>query len=173
MNKGTIQAFAAGIILSTGVIAGYGHWFQPNDDQAISLQEAKRLLKQEGYEVTPSLKEEETRETAKSKEPESTEKQLAEKSRKPIPKQDIGEKEGNHASQTKKSEATAAYTLSIRSGMTTGDIAVLLANEGILKDASAFEHYLEQNELSKRIQIGEYVLTDNMTIQQAAKTITK
>jgi hypothetical protein len=166
MNKGTIQAFAAGIILSTAVIAGYRHWFHANDDQNVSTEEAKSLLKQQGYSVT---KTEDRKHTSQN----TPVKQHAEKNPEPASKTDNEKKKDKQSSATHKDGSNAPYTLSVRSGMTSIEIAAILVKEGILEDESSFEQYMERNELNKHIQIGDFVLTDSMTMQQVAKTITK
>lgn len=171
MNKGTIRAFAAGIILSTAAIAGYERWIEPMDSRSMSIEQAKSLLQQKGYHVTTNPKQEKQKETANKKNPEPVEKEA--KDIKPVQELDTEKKEAPQASSQQNKDQAAAYTLTIQSGMTTGEIAKLLVREGILRDASSFEKYMEQNELSKYIQIGDYVLTDNMTVQQVAKTITK
>ncbi|CAH0347003.1 hypothetical protein [Bacillus sp. CECT 9360] len=165
MNKGTLQPFAAGIILSTAVVAGYEHWFQPEHD---SIEEATSLLKQKGYTVKADIKEEKAKDTApEAKQP--SEKQQPENIEEAASKVEDVKKE---TQSVPKEAKTAPYKLSIRSGMTSIDIAALLEKEGIVADAKAFEQYLEQNELNKEIQVGEYEL-GNMTIQQVAKTITE
>lgn len=169
MNNGSIRAFAAGIILSTAAIAGYENWIEPANFDSMSIEQAKSLLQQKGYYVTTNPKEDKQKETADKKNPEPPERETKDIT----PELDPEKKEAPQASSEQKTDQAAAYTLTIQSGMTTGEIAKLLVREGILKEATSFEKYMEQNELSKNIQIGDYVLTDNMTVQQVAKTITK
>lgn len=169
MNKGTLQAFAAGIILSTAVVAGYEHWFGSDQDQTISNKEAASLLRQNGYTVTAGAKEAEGKQTAKEA-AKIPEKQPTEQSEEASAKEGDSQKE----SQTDAEETNpVSYKLSIRSGMTSIYISALLEKEGIIEEATALEKYLEQNDLNKEIQIGEYELTNKMSIQQVAKTITK
>lgn len=173
MNKGSIRAFAAGIILSTAVIAGYQYWFEPKDKAGMDLHHAKNTLEQEGFQVTKETEQEKPPETDNGQNTKSAKKQQDNKDVPATTEKNAKKNEGTQASAEKDKGPAATYTLTIQSGMTSGEIAQLLVKENILKDASLFEEYMNKNDLSKQIQIGEYVVTNNMTVQQVAKTITK
>ncbi|MDV2580989.1 hypothetical protein [Alkalibacillus haloalkaliphilus] len=64
------------------------------------------------------------------------------------------------------------YTLEIESGMSTHNIAFVLEEEGIIDDSDELVNYLTQNEYSRAIQVGTYVVTSEMSHQQIAITIT-
>ncbi|GEN46540.1 endolytic transglycosylase MltG [Alkalibacillus haloalkaliphilus] len=64
------------------------------------------------------------------------------------------------------------YTLEIESGMSTHNIASVLEEESIIDDSDELVNYLTENEYSRAIQVGTYVVTSEMSHQQIAITIT-
>lgn len=62
--------------------------------------------------------------------------------------------------------------LLIESGTASISISNELEQTGIIDDATAFEDFLAANDLSKKIQIGEYMLDSSMSHQDIAKVIT-
>lgn len=146
MNKSTLQAFSAGIIFSTAVIAGYYYTTEPKEKSAPTMIEAKELLEEKGYIL--SLPKDETVDTNKKDEKEQ-------------------EKVVN------KESSVVSYTLKVKANMTTTEIAKKLEKEKIIDDASGFEAYVDEHGFSKNIQIGEFVVTNNMTFRQLAKTMTQ
>ncbi|PLT34702.1 endolytic transglycosylase MltG [Bacillus sp. V5-8f] len=173
MSKGAIRAFAGGIIVSTAVIAGYYYLYQPKDKVTMDLSQAKNMLEQEGFQVTKETSAEKSEDPDKQVDPESVKKEQANVDDTVKTEKNMDKNAGIQDSPNSDKEPAATYTLTIQPGMTSREIAELLVKEGILKDASLFQQYMEQNDLSKHIQIGEYVLTNNMTFQQVAKTISK
>ncbi|MFE4072975.1 hypothetical protein [Peribacillus sp. YIM B13477] len=66
----------------------------------------------------------------------------------------------------------STYTIKVKTNMTTAEIADLLSKEKIIDDAAEFEAYMNDRDFSKKIQIGEFVVTNNMTYRQLANTLT-
>ena len=62
--------------------------------------------------------------------------------------------------------------LHIEPGATSSSISYELERSGIIKHAPEFENYLTKNELSGKIQIGEYDLDSSMSVKEIAKMIT-
>jgi cell division protein YceG involved in septum cleavage len=56
--------------------------------------------------------------------------------------------------------------------MTTTEIADRLSKEKIIDDAAGFDAYINEHDFSKKVQIGEFVVTNNMTYRQLANTLT-
>ncbi|MFJ7306989.1 hypothetical protein [Peribacillus frigoritolerans] len=56
--------------------------------------------------------------------------------------------------------------------MTTAEIADRLSKEKIIDEAAEFEAYMNDRDYSIKIQIGEFVVTNNMTYRQLANTFT-
>ncbi|MDQ0351023.1 hypothetical protein J2R98_000826 [Alkalibacillus filiformis] len=64
------------------------------------------------------------------------------------------------------------FTLEVESGMSTQNIASVLEEQGIINDSGELVNYLTENDYSRAIQVGTYVVTSEMTHQQIAITIT-
>lgn len=62
--------------------------------------------------------------------------------------------------------------LVIESGTTSKDVANRLEESAIIEDAELLNAFLTSNDLSGKIQIGEYHLDSSMSIQAIAKHIT-
>ncbi|MFJ7637209.1 hypothetical protein ACQKL0_07085 [Peribacillus sp. NPDC097264] len=153
MNKVTLQAFSAGLIVSTTIFAGFYYMTEPNEETGPTVEEAKKLLNEKGYLV--SLQKDE--------------RLNSEKEEKRIDK----EEKKQEKEVPKKNNPVVSYTLEVKANMTTLEIATKLEKEKIIDDAARFESYVEDQGFSKNIQIGEFVVTDNMTYRQLAKTLTQ
>ena len=66
----------------------------------------------------------------------------------------------------KKRSLIVSYTIKVKTNMTTTEIADSLSKEKIIDDAAEFEAYMNERDFSKKIQIGEFVVTNNMTYRQ-------
>lgn len=69
-------------------------------------------------------------------------------------------------------DAIIKTVLVIESGTTSKDVANRLAQSAIIEDAELLNAYLTANDLSGKIQIGEYHLDSSMSIRTIAKHIT-
>ncbi|MFJ7510001.1 hypothetical protein ACIQW7_11130 [Peribacillus simplex] len=83
------------------------------------------------------------------------------------PDKDSMEKEAS-----KKNPSIVTYTIKVKTNMTATEIADSLSKEKIIDDAAEFEAYMNDRDFSKKIQIGEFVVTNNMTYRQLANTLT-
>ncbi|WP_352919912.1 hypothetical protein [Peribacillus simplex] len=150
MNKARLQGLSAGIIITTTLFAGFyygtGLFFEGTTPTA---DEAKELLVKKGYLVTHPM--EEAKKTVQPKDPDM----------------DSMEK-----GTSKKVPSIVTYTIKVKTNMTTAEIADSLAKEKIIDDAAEFEAYMNDRDFSKKIQIGEFVVTNNMTYRQLANTLT-
>ncbi|QGH34935.1 hypothetical protein GI584_13180 [Gracilibacillus salitolerans] len=70
-------------------------------------------------------------------------------------------------------DQTEETTITIESGMTIQEIVELLDDNELLSDENAFITYLEENELGRFIQTGEFSLHNDMTIEELANTLTR
>ncbi|MGE7601220.1 hypothetical protein ACQKL5_01830 [Peribacillus sp. NPDC097675] len=152
MNKVTLQAFSAGIIFSTAVFAGYYYTIGPAEETVPTIDQAKEVLNKKGY-IT-SLPKDETLNSGKE------EKRTDKKEEK---QEQIPEKENS----------VVSYTIEVKANMTTLEISKKLEKEKIIDDATGFEAYVNEQGFSKNIQIGKFVVTDNMSYRQLAKTLTQ
>lgn len=71
------------------------------------------------------------------------------------------------------SDGTKSMVLIIQSGMNSNDVGSLLEQSGVIQNKLDLEDYLKAQDLSSRLQIGEYELHSAMTLKQIAETITK
>lgn len=89
--------------------------------------------------------------------------------------QQNGKEATNKKDDSKTDESVQQITktiLTIEQGSTSTSVANKLVRAGIIKNKNELEHYLSQNKLSGRIQIGEYEVDSSMDIAQIAKLIT-
>ncbi|MFF2586584.1 hypothetical protein ACFVSS_01635 [Peribacillus butanolivorans] len=88
-------------------------------------------------------------------------------------KQDVSPiQETKEKEVSKKEDTIVSYTLKVKSNMTTTEITQILAKEKIIDDTAGFEAYMNEHDFSKNIQIGVFVITNNMTYRQLAHTLT-
>ncbi|MBO1000572.1 endolytic transglycosylase MltG [Bacillus sp. SD075] len=149
MNKARLQGLSAGIIFTTTIFAGFYYGTGLFKGTAPTAEEAKELLVKQGFVVTLPM--EETKQTIQ---PKNAEKDLMEKE------------------TSKKDSSIVSYTIKVNTNMTTTEIADRLSKEKIIDDAAEFEVYMNDHDFSKKIQIGEFVVTNNMTYRQLANTLT-
>ena len=89
------------------------------------------------------------------------------------PTNEDGSSESEEASDPESSAPPLIKTLlHIEPGATSAGIAYQLERSGIIKHATEFENYLIKNELSGKLQIGEYDLNSSMSVKEIAKMIT-
>lgn len=152
--KQIIRAFAAGLLLAS-VIIGIIYFLETDAKEetkreTISIEEMKQTLESEGYTVSI----EESKEETDKKNADTNEKHQEDKS-----------------TENEDSKEIRIYTLTIESGMTISEVSDALAEAKIIKDATSFVSYLQDNGYGTAIQIGKYELTDRMTLEQIARTI--
>lgn len=82
------------------------------------------------------------------------------------------EKKQNESKQEAEAKPVT-YKLVIKEGMSSEDIGRLLQAQGIIKDAAPLADYLNKHQLTTKIQIGEFTLTSDMTIEKIVALITK
>jgi hypothetical protein len=70
-------------------------------------------------------------------------------------------------------KSTTSSILIVQSGMNSKDISSALESTGIIQKKQDFEDYLDAQNLTGLIQIGEYELDSSMTMKQIAEKITK
>ncbi|MGM9929696.1 MAG: endolytic transglycosylase MltG [Bacillus sp. (in: firmicutes)] len=148
MNRGSLRGFAAGLLLATGSLAGAYYIEDSRQEQTLTLETLQKESAKLGYKLVKQKDTETNATNSKSIVEEIT---LAEQEPK----------------------TPTSYTLTISPGMSSEDISSMLQQNGIINDQTAFMNYLESNRMSTTIQIGQYVLTQEMSFEQIAKTITK
>ncbi|MBA9025426.1 endolytic transglycosylase MltG [Peribacillus huizhouensis] len=152
MNKSTIRAFAAGIIFTSAFVGGYSYVLPVEKNTHLTVDEAIRIVEQSGYKIQTA---------------ESDQKELVSK-----PEQ-VSKPISEAKPESIEKPSTITYTLIVESGMTPEKIAEVLEKEGILENGVVFLQYLKENQLIKRIQIGQYTFTPNMEITEIVKKLTE
>ncbi|MBB4825725.1 hypothetical protein HNO89_002961 [Sporosarcina luteola] len=72
-----------------------------------------------------------------------------------------------------KEDKITRTVLTIEPGAVSTKISSRLERAGIINSAAEFDHYLESNGLSGRIQVGDYVVESSMDLKTIAAIITK
>ncbi|MFT9597836.1 hypothetical protein [Mesobacillus sp.] len=168
MNKRTAQAFALGLIFAaiflwagSSVIAEK----EPKKEasQEVAVSDAKKVLEEKGFKVLNSSEFAELNAKAEAvKKEKQKEEAPAEKAE--TKEEDVKEEE---VKEEKK------FTLVIASGMSPGDVAIMLKSQGIIDDEKKFEKFLVDKGYHTKVQIGQYELTRGLDYHQIAKIITK
>lgn len=84
-----------------------------------------------------------------------------------------GQTDEKKAKESSTQKSTSNSTLIVKSGMNSRDISSALESTGIIQNKQDFEDYLDANNLTGLIQIGEFELNSSMTMKQIAEKITK
>lgn len=156
MNKRNVRSFAFGVIFSVAIfILGFN--FFENDNP----QQAKELLEKDGYKVLTSEEYKQITSQAKATK-ENEDKEKIENS-----------KEKKEKSSSNKNDDLITYELVVNRGMTTGEIASILKEKGIIKNQKDFEQYLVDVGYSNKIRVGKYKLNNKLSFREIALTITK
>ncbi|WP_121639737.1 endolytic transglycosylase MltG [Virgibacillus sp. Bac330] len=192
--KQPIRLFGIGL-LTAGIIM-LGVYFITNGStqtaDSLSDKELVALVEDKGYHVltnseyvavsvdeakTTAAKNEEQPETkAKSTEEDSKNK---EENDKPKSDQDSKKDEGQNEEKDKqkkdekKEKDKKTYTLKIEEGKPSSDISEKLEKNGIIDEASKFNDYLEDNDYSKKVQLGEFKVSSDMSLYEIAEAITR
>jgi hypothetical protein len=149
MNKQTTRAFSAGILFTAVFIFLYNLYFHeaPLQDST-SIPEGSIV-------VNESEVQEKEKEISVLKE--QLERYKSEK----------GKEED--ARQTDKYQ----LTLTIKPGMTPGDIEEKLKDANIISEDEDFVQFIVDNEYADKIQIGDFLVNSEMTEEEIANTIIK
>jgi hypothetical protein len=156
MNKRTAQAFALGLIFAAIFLwAGSSVIAEKEPEKKVGVTDAKKILEEKGYKVLSSGV------YAKLNE------KKAEVVKEEKPKEEAPAEKAEEVKEEKK------FTLVIAGGMSPGDVATMLASQGIIDDETKFERFLIDQGYHTKVQIGKYELTTGLDYHQIAKIITK
>jgi hypothetical protein len=187
--KHTVRSFSIGL-LTAGVIMLIGFYYFGSESaqtQELSVDEMVPLVEEEGYRIITeedyiSLsvqndnssvnEEEEEEETEESTEDadESEENAEEEDNTEDNNSNEASDEEENEESEE---EEITTYTLNIEPGMTSSEFSSLLEENNIVEDADEFNQYIEDEDYSLRVQIGEFDLNSDMSIYEIAEEITR
>jgi hypothetical protein len=158
MNRVSLQAFSAGIIFATAIFTGFYYGSHLNEEATFTISDAQKMLEAQGYSISKSNIKNRPEETKTNNTPEEVAKQATETKTK---------------QEAKKQEKVVSYILKIKSKMTTSEIAELLEKEKIIDDATTFQDYMNHKKLSRQVQIGEYIVSSDMSDEELGKLVTQ
>jgi|GEM_PF-690311 len=151
MDKMNLRSFALGMLLSTCIIGSIYYYSTPYEQ---TEQQLKSALKAKGL-VAVNEKEYEQL------------KQLGEQKR-----NSEDEQHSPQQSSPKEPEAIHVYRLTVSEGKYPRDIAKELEEAKIIPDDTDFTNYLEKRNLTRKIRVGTYTVTSQMTLEQISNMIT-
>lgn len=151
MNRPYISGAAAGIFLATSVFTAY--YLSADELTAkrvpLSSEDAYKTLQEDGYHVLSKSEWDDYQKNLHSINQLKTENQQNNK------------------------EETVAIRLSIKPGMATDEIISLLKEERVIEDTEKFSTYLNDRDLTKKIQTGTYTVYKNMDYAALSAILTK
>jgi hypothetical protein len=144
-----LRGVSLGILFATAVMSFICITSPPPSQEAISISKATTYLEEQGFVVTA----------------EDSEKKCA---------FDQPPVESEEKVQIKESEKIIrVYDLNITEGMSSEKVAALLYRNKIIDDAEKFTQYLGKSGYERKIQLGTYLLNDQMTFGDIGRRITK
>ncbi|XXM73737.1 hypothetical protein ACQ0QQ_07560 [Lysinibacillus sphaericus] len=148
MNKQTTRAFSAGIMFTAVIIFFYGLYVnEPPSQNGAGVPSGSIIVKKSEIK-------------AKENQISDLKKQLD--------RYKTGTAKEDAAPGTDKYQ----LTLSIKAGMTPQDIEEKLKEANIIGEDENFVQYIVDNGYADKIQIGEFLVNSEMTIEEIAKQIT-
>ncbi|MGN9864643.1 endolytic transglycosylase MltG [Bacillus swezeyi] len=163
MTRQSVQAFAGGMILATAVLAGAfyltdnGKAEASKDSQKISEADVKTYLK-DNQQV--SLKREEYQELLNYKET-------------ALKQDDAKQKKEDKEKDKENDKKDSKYKLEIKSGMSTAEVADILAKEKVISSADDFKDYVKKTGNESKIRAGKYELKRGDSLKNIVKTLAK
>ncbi|MBC5637217.1 endolytic transglycosylase MltG [Ornithinibacillus sp. BX22] len=193
--KQTIRAFAVGLC-TAAIIMLVVSYFSDGSSQNLSdmpIEEVLKHVKEQGYHVLSEedyislsmnhkVEKEETENSSESEEAnenenENKKEEASEKEKSDESASDSdessSEESSNNEPEEEQEEAVKSYTLTIESGMPSSTISNQLEENGIIDNARDFSNYLEDKGYAKRVQLGEFTLTSDMSHYEIAEALTR
>ena len=153
MTSKNLRGFSAGIIISTGILAGVYYTANTENRTEITDTAVEQYLSEKGElaiskEEYTSLTEAESAAAAPAKE------------------------EAKTGPEKEDEEKVYQMTLTISQGMSTGEVCDLLQKGNIIKDSKEFLKYLRTNNLEGAVRAESHQVNSNMNFDELAKEIT-
>jgi hypothetical protein len=152
MTSKNLRGFSAGIIISTGILAGVYYTADTEQSTVLTDESVEQYLSEKGElaiskEEYTSLTEAESAAAAPAK-------------------------EEAKAEPEKEEEKVFQMTLTITQGMSTGEVCDLLQKGNIINDSGEFLKYLRSNNLEGAVRAESHQVNSNMSFDEIAKEIT-
>ncbi|PLR76961.1 aminodeoxychorismate lyase [Bacillus sp. V3-13] len=162
MNKRSVRSFAVGILFTVSCIGSY--YFFIDGKPAQSVDQSIEKLEAEGYVVLSQDHFLELKRAGKAQTeanpPDTTEKKEEQAANSEQPEQNP-------------EQSAPAYQLVVTSGMTSSEIATLLAEQTIIENPREFELFMERSGYSTKIQVGTFEINKGMDYEEIGRLITK
>ncbi|MFC4558819.1 hypothetical protein ACFO3D_11415 [Virgibacillus kekensis] len=171
--KQSIRAFALGL-LSAGIILLISFIMSDSGKtEELTVDQMVKVVEENGYHVMTeseyiSVSVEENDDKEKEKKDQKEDKQPATENK----KKDESANEKVPSNQSQEEEKPTTYTLTIESGMAPSTISDVLQKNGIIENADEFTKYLEEQDYSTKVQLGEFKLNSEMSHYEIAETLT-
>ncbi|MBN3556135.1 hypothetical protein JYA63_17785 [Fictibacillus nanhaiensis] len=153
MTSKNLRGFSAGIILSTGILAGFYYTADTDKTSVLTDESVAEYLSEKG-------------ELAISEEEYTSLKDTDDKVAAPVAKEEP------KAVPPKEEEKVYQMTLTITQGMSTGEVCDLLQKENIIKNSDEFLKYLRSNNLEGAVRAESHQVNSKMSFDEIAKEIT-
>lgn len=175
--KHLLQGTAIGLFIATSVFAALYFFGESNKDdkniEDLTIEEAITFLESEEYSVIDKQELEHLYD-----EIDQLERTVAENSQVIVEDEnkedDVAIDDENEvpvADEEEEQEKVEEFVLKIESGMHSRNIGEELKKHGIVEDERDFERYVIDKEVDKKIQIGEFELRSDMSIDEIIEVI--
>lgn len=166
MNRRGFRAFSFGIIFAVSIMGSYYYGMDGGQAKSSELS-SKKQLEDKGYIIlTPAeyTKLQEQKELKKTPDTEETKK---------VEEVEENTKTEKVPNQPQEEKKVITYSLEIKSGMNSSEIAKLLAEQNIVANEDEFDQFLIANNYQTKIQLGIFVLNNEMSYEEISKILTK
>ena len=161
MSRESIKGFALGLFVSTAFLGGY-YFLEEKDKKEITIEQLEEASEELGYTLV------------KTGDDSAEEKESMKEVEEPFSQEsDSLPKIQTSGNSTKASSEVISYTLTISTGMGSDKIALILFENNIIENADNFEQYLKENNIARKIRVGEFQLTNEMSFERIASIVTK
>jgi hypothetical protein len=154
MTSKNLRGFSAGIILSTGILAGIYYTADTNTESVLTDESVSQYLSEKG-ELAISKEEYNTLKTQTAAAPATA-----------------TEKPKTEPVKEKEEEKVFQMTLTITQGMSTGEVCDLLKKGNIIKDSGEFLKFLRSNNLEGAVRAESHQVNSKMSFEEIAEEIT-
>lgn len=166
MTKKSIQTFAAGMILATGVLALV--FFLTGKDEAAADTTTKETLASKVTDTDVKNYLDSKKEVSVSRE---TYQQLLDFKEKALKANEDGDSKNDKETTDKPKGKPVKFV--IKNGMSTSDVSDMLEKDGIINSSKDFNDYVIDAGYHKEIRAGKFNLKTGMTFKQIVKALTK
>lgn len=175
--KHLLQGTAIGLFIATSVFSAvyfFGDFNKDNDNvEDLTIEEAITLLEGEKYSV---IEDEELERLYNDIE--QLELIIEENSQVIVDDENkdddvIADENEQEVVQEEEVEQVEEFVLEIKPGVHSRNIGEVLKKFGIVEDERDFERYVLEKEVDRKIQIGEFKLKSDMSVDDIIKIITK